>query len=113
MVSEEYSVAKKHIGRAEREILVFVYACCDIPKSSVHGFPTAVDPAITAAGASFSPLPCQTSHGKRFTSAPRVEVEEGADGAPSAPPSGPPPLRRRRAYCYKYMFSSETYRGDP
>jgi hypothetical protein len=33
----------------------------------------------------------------RFTNAHRVEVEVSADGLASAPPSGPPPLRRQRA----------------
>jgi hypothetical protein len=44
-------------------------------------------PRIAAAGTSFSPLPCQTSHGYILTIAHRVEVEVGADGPASAPPS--------------------------
>jgi hypothetical protein len=44
-VFEEYSVAKIHIGRPEREILVLVYGCYDSPKPSVHGFPVTADPA--------------------------------------------------------------------
>jgi hypothetical protein len=42
-------------------------------------------PRIAAVGTSFSPLPCQ-AYG--VTSADRVEVEVGADGPASAPPSG-------------------------
>jgi hypothetical protein len=45
-------------------------------------------PRITAVGTSFSPLPCQVWHGYGVTSAHRVEVEVGADGYASAPPSG-------------------------
>jgi hypothetical protein len=44
-VFEEYSVAKEHIGQAEREILVMVYGYFDFQKPSIHGFPTTVDPA--------------------------------------------------------------------
>jgi hypothetical protein len=57
-----------------------------------------VIPRIAAVGTSFSPLPCQAWHGYGVTSAHRVEVEVGADGHASAPPSDPPPLRRRRAH---------------
>jgi hypothetical protein len=45
-------------------------------------------PWIAAVGTSFSPLPCQAWHGHGVTSAHRVEVEIGADGPASAPPSG-------------------------
>jgi hypothetical protein len=45
-------------------------------------------PRILAAGTSFSPLPCQAWHGYGVTGAYRVEVEIGADGPASAPPSG-------------------------
>jgi hypothetical protein len=45
-------------------------------------------PRIAAAGISFSPLPCQAWHGYGITIAHRVEVEVGADGHASAPPSG-------------------------
>jgi hypothetical protein len=45
-------------------------------------------PRIAAAGISFSPLPSQAWHGYGVTSAHRVEVEVGADGPASAPPSG-------------------------
>jgi hypothetical protein len=45
-------------------------------------------PRIAATGTSFSPLPCQAWHGYGVTSAHRVEVEVGADGSASAPPSG-------------------------
>jgi hypothetical protein len=45
-------------------------------------------PRIAAVGTSFSPLPCHAWHGYGVTSAHRVEVEVGADGPASAPPSG-------------------------
>jgi hypothetical protein len=45
---------------------------------------------IAATGASFSPLLCEAWHGYRVTSTHRVEVEVGADGPASAPPSGAP-----------------------
>jgi hypothetical protein len=45
-------------------------------------------PRIVIVGTSFSPLPCQAWHGYRVTNAHRVEVEVGADGHASAPPSG-------------------------
>jgi hypothetical protein len=41
----EYLVAKKLIGRAEREIPFLVHGYYVFPKPSVHGFPVAVDPA--------------------------------------------------------------------
>jgi hypothetical protein len=45
-------------------------------------------PRIAAIGTLFSPLPCQALHGYGITIAHRVEVEVGADGRASAPPSG-------------------------
>jgi hypothetical protein len=42
---------------------------------------------ITAAGTSFSPVPCQTWHGYGVINAHRVDVEVGVDGYVSAPPS--------------------------
>jgi hypothetical protein len=45
-------------------------------------------PRIAAVGTSFSPLPCQAWHGYGVTNAHRVDVEVGADGLASAPPSG-------------------------
>jgi hypothetical protein len=45
-------------------------------------------PRIVAVGTSFSPPPCQARHGYGVTSAHRVEVEVGADGPASAPPTG-------------------------
>jgi hypothetical protein len=44
-------------------------------------------PRIAASGTLFNPLPCQSWHGYGATSAHRVEVEVGADGSASAPPS--------------------------
>jgi hypothetical protein len=43
---------------------------------------------IATVGTSLSSLPCQAWHGYGVTSAHRVEVEVGADGHASAPPSG-------------------------
>jgi hypothetical protein len=45
-------------------------------------------PRIATVGTSFSPVPCEASHGYGVTSAHRVEVEVGADGRASAPASG-------------------------
>jgi hypothetical protein len=45
-------------------------------------------PRIAAPGTSFSPLPCKARHGYKVTNAHRVEVEVGADGPASSPPSG-------------------------
>jgi hypothetical protein len=45
-------------------------------------------PRIAAVGTSFNPLPCQAWHGYGVTNVHRVEVEVGADGPASAPPSG-------------------------
>jgi hypothetical protein len=44
-VSEEYLFLKKHIGRAEREMLVLVKYKKKFENPSVHGFPTTVDRA--------------------------------------------------------------------
>jgi hypothetical protein len=55
---------------------------------------------VAAAGTSLSPLPCHAWRGYMVTNAHRVEVEVGADGPASAPPTGSPPLRRRRAPTY-------------
>jgi hypothetical protein len=43
------------------------------------------------------PVQCRAWHGYMVTNAHRVEVEVGSDGHASAPPPGPPPLRRRWA----------------
>jgi hypothetical protein len=43
---------------------------------------------IAAVGTSFSPLPCPLPCPYGVTSAHRVEVEVGADGPASSPPSG-------------------------
>jgi hypothetical protein len=68
---------------------VLMYGYYAFPKHSVKGFTTAVDPADrSVVGTSFSPLPCQAWHGYGVTSAHNVEVEVGADGPASAPPSG-------------------------
>jgi hypothetical protein len=62
---------------------VLVYGYYVFPKPSVQGFPR-----IAGVGTSFSPLTCQAWHGYGVTSAHRVEVQVGADGPASAPPSG-------------------------
>jgi hypothetical protein len=86
----EYVVAKKHIGQAEREILVSVYGYCDFnppyrkPSASQQLLIARIAVAIT----SFNPPPCQTLHGYMVASSHRVKVEVGADGPTSAPPSG-------------------------
>jgi hypothetical protein len=66
---------------------MLVYEYHVFPKPSVHGFPTAADPADRSCRY-LSPLPCQAWHGYGVTSAHRVEVEVGADGPASVPPSG-------------------------
>jgi hypothetical protein len=45
-------------------------------------------PRIATVGTSSNPLPCQAWHGYGVTRARRVEVDVGADGHASAPPSG-------------------------
>jgi hypothetical protein len=55
--------AKKHIGRAEREILVHVLHRNYFFKSPLYmAFPRAANPADRAVGP-LSPLPCQAWHG--------------------------------------------------
>jgi hypothetical protein len=44
-VSASISSRKRHIGHADREIIVLVYGYYVFPKPSVQGFPTAADPA--------------------------------------------------------------------
>jgi hypothetical protein len=79
---------KKHIGLAKWEIPVLVYGYYVFPKPSIHGSRQLLIPRIAAVGTSFSPLQCQAWHGYGVTSAQRVEVEVGANGPTSAPPSG-------------------------
>jgi hypothetical protein len=79
---------KKHIGMAEREIPVLVYGYYVFQNPSYMAFRQLLILRIAAVGTSFSPLPCQAWHGYGVTSAHRVEVEVGADGSASAPPSG-------------------------
>jgi hypothetical protein len=68
---------------------------------------------IATVGTSFSPLPFQTWHGYGVTSAHRVEVEVGADGHASAPPSGvaaaapPAGAQRTPSRCSSSRCSSE------
>jgi hypothetical protein len=65
---------KKHIGRAEREILVPVSHGNYFFKSPMYmAFPTAADPADRAVDP-LSPLPCQAWHGYGVSSAHHREV---------------------------------------
>jgi hypothetical protein len=61
-------------------------------------------PRIAAVGTSLSPLECQAWHGYKVTSAHRVEVEVGANGYASAPPSraadAAPPAGARSTISY-------------
>jgi hypothetical protein len=66
--------AKKHIGRAEREILAPVSHRNYFFKSYMYkAFPTAADPADRAVGP-LSPLPCHALHGYGVSSAHHGEV---------------------------------------
>jgi hypothetical protein len=68
------SVREKHIGRAEREILVPVLHRNYVFKSPLYmAFPTAPDPADRASGP-LSPLPCQAWHGYGVSNAHHGEV---------------------------------------
>ena len=68
------SVREKHIGRAEREILVPVSHRNYFFKSPLYrAFPTAADPTDRAVGP-LSPLPCQAWHGYGVSSAHHGEV---------------------------------------
>jgi hypothetical protein len=89
-------VAKKHIGFADREILVLDYEYNDFQNPPCVAFRQMLIARIPIDGTSFSPLPCWAWHGYMVTIAHRVEVEVGAHGPASAPPPGPPPVRRRR-----------------
>jgi hypothetical protein len=80
--------SRKHIGVAEREISMSVYGYSDFQIPPYMASRPLLIPRIEAVGTSFSPLPCQARHGYMVTSAHRVEVEVGADGHASAPPSG-------------------------
>jgi hypothetical protein len=72
-------------------------------------------PRIAATGTSFSPLPCQLWHRYRVSSAHRVELEVGADGPASAPPSrstaaAPPPgFMRLKKSGFKYMVCDPSW----
>jgi hypothetical protein len=67
--TREYLYSKKHIGRAEREILVPVSKRIIFFKSPLYmAFPTGADPADRAVGP-LSPLPCQAWHGYGVSSA--------------------------------------------
>jgi hypothetical protein len=68
---------------------------------------------IAVAGTSFSPLPYKTWHGYMVTIAHRVELEVGADGTASAPPSGAaavvPPLGAAKVKLNRACKGSKTY----
>jgi hypothetical protein len=68
---------------------VLVYGYYVFPKPSVHGFPTADDPADRSYRYLVQPPTVPSlARLRSFTSAHRVEVEVGADGHANAPPSG-------------------------
>jgi hypothetical protein len=73
---------------AEREIHVPVYGHYVVPNPPYMASRQLLIPRIATVGTSFSPQPCQASHGYGATNAHRVEMEVGADGHASAPPSG-------------------------
>jgi hypothetical protein len=106
-----YSIAKRHMGHAEREISVLVYGYFDFRNPPYMASRQLMIPRIAAAGTSFSPLPCQAWHGYMVISAHRVEIEVGADGLASTPPPGPPPLRRQRAPPPR-LYPSRIQRGS-
>jgi hypothetical protein len=83
-----YSIAKKHIGRAKREISMLVYGYFNFQNPPYMASRQLLISRIAGAGSSFSPLACQAWYGYGVASAQRVEVEVGADGHASAPPSG-------------------------
>jgi hypothetical protein len=86
---------EKHIGQAEREILVLVYGSYDFSNPPYITSRQLPIPQIAAVGTSLSPLPCQSRHDYMVPNANRMEVEVGADGPASASPSGAtaaPPL---------------------
>jgi hypothetical protein len=89
--------SQKHIGQAERMILMLGYGYFDFQNPPYMASRQMLITRIALVGTSLSPLPCQVWHGWKVTNAHRVEVEVGADGPASAPPPGPPPLRHRWA----------------
>jgi hypothetical protein len=96
----KYSIAKKHIGLAAREILVPEACINSFEKPSVHGFPTAdrADRRCRFHPAWLAPNRATPgTYGYRATSAHHQQVGVRADGHARTPPPGPPPLRRRRA----------------
>jgi hypothetical protein len=90
---------KKHIEWAERGFLVMEYGYYDFQNPPYMASRQLTITRIAAPGTSFSPQPCQAWHGYMVISAHRVEVEVGAGGLASAPPSGAaaaaPPAGRR------------------
>ena len=100
---------KKHIGRAEREILAPVLHRNYFFKSPLYmAFPTAADPTDLAVGP-LRPLPCQAWHGYGVSSAHHGGRGGDADGPASAPPSGaaaaaPPAGALLLYYIYHLLY---------
>jgi hypothetical protein len=69
-----YRVAKKRIGRPERDISLMVHGYFDFQNSPYMVSRHLVIPRIATAGTSFSPLPCQAWHDYMVTITHRVEV---------------------------------------
>jgi hypothetical protein len=65
-----------------------MYGYYAFPKPSVHGFPTATDPADRIYRYLVQPPTVPSLARLGVTSAYRVEVEVATDGPASAPPSG-------------------------
>jgi hypothetical protein len=74
-----------------------VYGYYVFPKPSVHGFPTVDDPADRMCRYLVQPPTVPGLARLWVTSAHRMEVEVGADGPASAPPSGAAAVAPRRA----------------
>jgi hypothetical protein len=84
----EYSIAKKDIGLAEREILMVQYGYHDLQNSPYMASREVLITRIAASNTSFTLLPCKAWHGYMVTNAHPLEVEVGAAGSASARPSG-------------------------
>jgi hypothetical protein len=67
---------------------VLEYGCYDFQNPPYMASRNMLIARITVAGTYCSPLPCHAWHNYMVTNAHRVEVEVGADGHASAPPSG-------------------------
>jgi hypothetical protein len=103
----EYLYVKKHIGRAEREILVPVSHRNYFFKSPMYmAFPTVADPADRAVGP-LSPLPCQAGHGYGVSSAHQWEVRGCRRACERTPLRG-----RRRCAASGRLLAAYTLRDN-